>query len=1212
MARRMLFAMWVVLALAVCTPGWAQTGLGTVGGTVTDPSGAAVPGAIVTLTNQGTQVSHQVTTSSVGAFYFGQVQPGNYSVTVAKAGFRSWTGTFTVLVNQTATVSPKLVVGSTTTTVQVTGAAPVINTTGTAISSTVDMPAVHQLPINGRSVNSLFSLTPGLESGASPQVNGMKVGGTAITVNGMSVTDRNYYGVEPVDPGLDSIAEFSVETSGSDARYIYPSSIIMTTRSGTNQLHGDIFEQFQGNSMGAARQRQTGSTLPEFVHNEFGGAVGGPVYLPHIYNGKDKTFWFFSYEGERLAQSVFDSETVPTPAMWNGDFNNLFVPSGQEYAIYNPYTTNAQGLRQQFPGNIIPQNMISPFWGTMKKYSRLPTNNADPYEGVANLNVFYPKDTSVDRTTGRVDQHFGDKDTLSVNVDHDWENYAQLGGEYGDPPIGCTTCGGGGASQFNIWNGTVTEIHSFKPNLVSQFMFGINYNPNHSGTISDYVDWDKTLDLPNPFGASGWPTLCLNIYCWDNNNPQWNNFNDFNINEDLTWIHGNHTVSFGGLWHQEADDIEQLQQAQGSDYWSGEWTSLYEPAINAGTPYTGLDAADMALGTVAYLSNQYNYGMYHFRQGEEGLYAQDVWKLTRKLTLTAGLRWDRWSPYGEVNNRLLAVNITSPTTIPTGFQVITPYNTNIYNLPDTPKSLIQSYAADGMTFSNAAATGLPGGLWPSNNHDFAPRLGAAWLITPKTVLRAGFGMYYWTMPLAQLLSEARVDPPLNLRYQNEVDSLNGVNGLYATTSVPTAADCVGAPGCTGTVAINGIVPLTKGPQGFLGYTPNNFPDDRVFEWNATLQRQIGTNTAVSLSWIGNYGDNLEQRFDLDDAEPVYNYSLATGLPQPANTYTLAPNDAWSFAYGALNKSGYSNANSLQAEVTRHFTHNLSFMWFYDWTRAASTTDAPGGSAGDGSLNNSSGTCSVPEAYELLGASMKSNVSYSQLLNLCYYNDAYIPPQRMTWDFVYDLPVGRGLRLGRNMSKPLNTLIGGWRLSGIGTWDHGFYTSIATGEYMFRNPSLNSGKRLNLTYQGQASMLYFAGNFDPTLATNVNMSALDALVPANESKQAIHPLGVNFDNTLPVTINGQAQSVSTSGTYNYSPFQDIIGPAEWNEDLSLQKIIPLGERVHFRIQGDFFNTFNHPNNGGARALDLNKTTGLLDLAEQQNAARVIQVSGYFVW
>ncbi len=217
------------------------------------------------------------------------------------------------------------------------------------VSNTKTSTLIHQLPLNGRTVTTLFNLTAGVEGGSNPETNGLKVGATQILQDGMSIQGRFGGGISRIQPGLNSISEFRIDTNGADARYVTPAAVILDTKSGTHQVHGDLFADYTGSGGGlTARQRQSGSTVPKLVSNEFGGSLGGPVYIPKIYNGHDKTFFFVTYEGLRQATSTFQTDSVPTAAMWNGDFSNVFDPSGAQCNIYDPYTTDASGIRQQF------------------------------------------------------------------------------------------------------------------------------------------------------------------------------------------------------------------------------------------------------------------------------------------------------------------------------------------------------------------------------------------------------------------------------------------------------------------------------------------------------------------------------------------------------------------------------------------------------------------------------------------------------------------------------------------------------------------------------------------------------------------------------------------------------------------------------------------------------------------------------------------------
>ncbi|HWC01106.1 MAG TPA: carboxypeptidase-like regulatory domain-containing protein, partial [Bryobacteraceae bacterium] len=410
----------------------AQTGAGTIRGTVQDASQAVVPGAKIRLTNQDTNVTQESTSSAAGIYYFGGLQPGRYQVSVEASGFKRWSGTLLLAVGQTAAVDVNLEVGSLANTVEVSGASPLINTETMGVADVKDSLRIHQLPLNGRDVTNLFNLTPGVEGGGpSPRVNGGKVGSTEILQDGISQVDRFGGGMTRVRPGLDTVQEFRIETSGSSAKYAHPATVLLVTKSGTNSLHGSVFETFRDNAGGLrARQRQDGNTPAKYIRNEFGASAGGPVFIPKLYNGKDKSFWFFSYEGMRLRQSYFDQDYVPTAQMWNGDFSQVVDNSGNRTHIYDPTTTNAQGLRMPFPGDIIPQSRISPFFGVMKSVTNTPTTATNPFQDY-NLFTFYPLQQNNDTFTVKGDQKISDKDSLSGRFTRSRLHVAQSGGRYG-------------------------------------------------------------------------------------------------------------------------------------------------------------------------------------------------------------------------------------------------------------------------------------------------------------------------------------------------------------------------------------------------------------------------------------------------------------------------------------------------------------------------------------------------------------------------------------------------------------------------------------------------------------------------------------------------------------------------------------------------------------------------------------------------------------
>src|SRR2546423_807416 len=289
---------WFALAL-VALPAAAQTGLGVVRGTVQDASKAVIPSAKVTLTNPATGVSRDSDTNAAGIYYFGAVSIGPYTLLVGSQGFKKWEGTLTVQAGQTVVIDPALEVGSLESAVEVTGVAPVIATQGAQVSDTKDALRIHNLPLNGRQITNLFDLTPGVEGGGNPRVNGMKVGSTEMLFDGISYVDRYGGGISRVQPGLDTIEQYRIETAGSGAQFSRPATVSLVTKSGTNQLHGSLFETHRNNFGGlrARPQHDLHSKPPPNIRNYDWVTPGGPPLIPNLHTGPTKTFSYSASPG---------------------------------------------------------------------------------------------------------------------------------------------------------------------------------------------------------------------------------------------------------------------------------------------------------------------------------------------------------------------------------------------------------------------------------------------------------------------------------------------------------------------------------------------------------------------------------------------------------------------------------------------------------------------------------------------------------------------------------------------------------------------------------------------------------------------------------------------------------------------------------------------------------------------------------------------------
>ncbi len=1232
----LLVTSFLTVSLAF-NPAWAQTGAGTVTGTVRDAHQALVPGAEVTITNTETNVSTKAVTNEVGVYYLGALPRGPYRLAVEKEGFKKWEGPLRLPTGQTVVVDPVLEVGDVRTVVEVTSAAPIVSTATIEVSNVKDFERIRSLPLNGRSIGNLFGLTPGVEGPAGgARVNGMKVGSLEITYDGLSIVDRFGGGIARVSPGLDTVQEFRIETVGSDARYSRPSNVTISTRSGTNTLHGSVFETHRNNSGGLRVRRRedmpdpvTGKFTPDkLIRNEYGASAGGPFTIPGVYNGRNKSFWFVAFEGSRdiersLNTNDENGQAVPTDAMWNGDLSNAVDPEGNPITIFDPLTTcgtagnppcalDASGnpiiTRQPFPGNKIPPARIGPLAKVLSTLTARPLDNTNPYLG-PNFIKFYPDRTKFGNLTLKGDQHFTERDSLSVRFTRSTRNHTTDGGVFADP-VGPSAGAGTSRSDAIVHNVAANYNRTLSNALLNELLVGVHRSFKSSGTLADFTDWATKLSLPNPFSITGWPTFCaynLGFYygfCWDADNRKDEALTAEVLDDNATWIKGKHTFKFGGRMRLEQNNVRELQQAQGSHTFSGNWTAEVDPNDPQSTlPFTGDGFADMLLGLPTTLRNQYNRGYFYFRQKEIGLYANDNWKASPRLTLTLGLRWDKWTPYHEKLNRLTTADIN---TLATKFQVITPGNHRMEDLPGIPPSVLTSWAARGLTWATADSVGYPSNLFRSDNNNFGPRLGAAYKITNKFVLRGSYGEYFWTMPLSQLLQASRTNPPLNLLYRNALDERNFPLNNYTLISQPASGDFL--PNAT--VSITGTGVISPRAQSEMVWDGRNWKDGRAKEWHLTLERELPYQTALRFSYIGNHGSDLEQRYTLNSREAVFNYVTRTGLRPPSNRDLLRANKDWNPR--AENRAGFSNSHSGQIEVERKFSNGVAFQWFYVYTRSLTTSDAGGFTSGNQGINDARQGGAPPENIQLLG---EPNLTFAQRLRLVYYNSTEIPSHRIRFNGISDLPFGRGKKFGSHAGGKLNQLIGGWQVATIGDWRGGFWRSVDTSRLQTGSPRLAAGQRPELTIFGDRQRLWFRGDFNPASATNITGGSLTALVPLDRSQRVVRPFGPDCSgsfntNRLAVKLaNGSCFNAAAGDFYNFSPRANIIGPGAWNTDLSVFKNFKIKERANVRFTADFFNAFNHPQD-----IDPNSTTGLQNLCCQrpENEPRIIQFSLRVDW
>jgi hypothetical protein len=320
-----------------------------------------------------------------------------------------------------------------------------------------------------------------------------------------------------------------------------------------------------------------------------------------------------------------------------------------------------------------------------------------------------------------------------------------------------------------------------------------------------------------------------------------------------------------------------------------------------------------------------------------------------------------------------------------------------------------------------------------------------------------------------------------------------------------------------------------------------------------------------------------------------------------------PNWTGGYCQAPIRHNGYSNANSLQAEVERRYSNGLAFQWFYTYAHAMTTSDTGGYGSGSNGIN-SSGSASafaVPESQVIIG---QPNLTEDQRLRLGYANSDSVPAHHVRWNGIYELPFGKGKKFGGGASGALNHLIGGWQVAFIGDWRSGLWMGVSSTAYLFGDPTLSADERLEMNVFARNQRLWFRGDFDPTLATGVDAAKLRQLVPVDRSQRVLRPLGANFDNRLPQRLaDGTTVLTNVNENVVWNARNFFRGPGSWNQDLSIFKWINVTEKVRVRLTADFFNALNHPVDGNP-----NTTTGLQDLSTQANSPRIIQFSMRVEW
>jgi len=1243
------FAFSLLFSSALCC---AQTGTGNIQGTVKDASGAVIPTAKVTLVQTATNESTSTITNGVGFFLFPALRVGSYEVTVETPGMASWKGSMSLIEGQTAEVMPMLKPAGSTTEVTVAGnVTPLVTTTVPTLATVVERQRIDQLPLNGRNVTSLiYMTTPGVESDSLPRVYGLRY--ASEVVQDGALYENRYWATTPDrQPGLDTIDEFRVETNNSSAKLNRPGTVILTTRSGTNQVHGSVFETARNSAIGVARARTDYYTKPpHLARNEFGASVGGPVYLPRLYSGKNRTFFFFSYEGYRLRQSLTRTTAVPTPAMWNGDFSNAYDTAGHFLQIYDPYSTQSAAdnwSRIPFPNNQIPVSLESPltkYLQTITPAATIPTVN--PF---IQANYFGQGFSNGNQTTitAKIDHRLSENNNLSFRYTHSPSFLPVTSDPYASGPSMGNVQTGIVANAFVTEgvndNGVATWTHTFSPTFFSETRAAVTKDFRTQRPYNG-ADFSDQLGLPNPFKGVGFPRIAYSLndtaggaVDWDssiNTNTQYATLLIFD--QDFTKIHGRHEILFGGrIRYELLKDLEDVQVQQGMLNYRAINTGLYDPTSGSSysaVPYTGSTAGSFFLGYGAYYA-QFNRQFFPLHNNEKALYFQDNFKVNDRLTLNLGVRYEYNSPVGITDNSVIGFDPKTHVVVlgqPVDY---------LAKIGDTLPQIVTAYQNIGVKYETAKDAGLPSNLVYNNYWDFGPRLGAAYRVTKGSrplVFRSGFSIFAFPEQIRSWTGDAYSSIPQRVGAQVDPNQAAlSPDGLpnYLLRSVPTV---IAGKNSANVLTANNIVGVAPG-SGSMYYLDPHQPTSRAMEWNGVFEKEVYANTVVKTGFVGTHGYRLNQYYSYNPSPSAYFWYVTTGQPLPAGTLAnvvTRPFDKT--VYGTIQeygKYGWSNDTAFQVEVEHRYSRGYAFQFYYVMSNAFR---AGGFGWHDQAITTSSiflpgtvPTGDAPPATNLHAINRLENYSRD-----VYSGTQEVPKHRFNWNGIYSLPFGKGQRFGSNVGRLENAVIGGWQVAFFGQL-YSRYFQIATGNIANFKGLQYYGKkypiqdcRSGTCYNGYLMWNgYVPGNL--INATNAAGKCTGICgIPSNYVPYATPlipygqtalppnaPDGTNvasFWNTNTVWVplrDGTVQRTSYGGFLDPYQNQFMLGPWLWNMTASAFKEIALTEQVRMRINADFLNNvFNMPGtNLPNTSSSVGAVTGLESQQTSANSPRVLQLT-----
>ncbi|MBI4873307.1 MAG: carboxypeptidase regulatory-like domain-containing protein [Acidobacteria bacterium] len=1180
-----------IAALLVAAAAWPQASTSTVSGTVHDQTGAVIPNAQVALVNTATNVRFETRTNETGFYVFPGIIPGPCKLEASSPGMDKYEVALLVEVAQKITVDPILKPGATTTVVTVTDVTPVVNVTDSAISHVINRTQIDQLPRADRNLLNLMVTVPGIEGGGL-RAYGLRYGSADFQLDGTPLVSRSRGYLQYRQPGLDSVEEVSVDNNNVSAKYNSPVAVIASTKSGTNQLHGSLFETHVNSRVGGARRRDASNALAPYSNRaQYGGSAGGPVLLPRIYDGRNRTFFFYAYEERQQVSNALASYSVPTADMRAGDFSGLVDSSGRRITIHDPWTTNSTTYARQpwsHGGklNAIDPTRVSPLWKSLMNLTPQPTlPGVNP---LISSNWWGNAATLQNDSTmaARIDHRFSDRDNFYARYSKNaWLNDAPFSGAVPllQNAANRNAYAAPGQSLALSW------VRTFSPTVFNELLATVYRQAFYqSSDPNATVDWAAQLGLPNPLGVKQWPdilTLGLNGTLYRTVYPNADKSTFYQADDNLTKVAGRHQLSIGFHYRRDlVNYLPQQEQSAGLTQPVANWTALWDPTGTAAsprvTPLSGNSLASAYLGQMMYQMKT-THGFFYMRQSQYAAYFQDNFKVSRRLTLNLGLRWQAWPAMHEKYGNISGFDAGRKAVVLT--QPLERY----YELNPAMAAGVARLRALGVKFNDYRESGLPRDLVFSNWKNFAPRLGFAWRTTSGSrplVVRAGFSIAHFPIPITGLMEKMRAGIPFVSTPLWSPDS----SGYY-----PDNRPAWSLRNTPVYVAGQNVRNVLDSPGGSAGLTAGSltsslidphYPEARVHDWNLTLEKEILPRTLARAAWVGNHASNLDVFRNLNPQTPSFIWASNTGATYPTTAGGSRPYDS---IYGDIlssGKYGYSNFTGFQLELARRYARGFGYQLYYVVSNSSVLGDVS---------NQGTTTTTYPSAYYL--ASEVSGLSQERIERLVNYRrDSTIPRRRLSWNWVADIPAGRGKLVGRGMGRALDAIAGGWQISGYGTWATSWYSLPAdmfpTGAkletYGTKYPiqDCRSGRCLSgfLWYNGyinpaQINSVDAKGNPSGIMGVPANYRpAFQNLIPFPSAPVPGDPNAPYYGtNTVFVPLKDGTVYRGAWGGLGPLRNQYVESRGLWNLSASLFKTFPLGERFRLRVQWDVFNPTNSP-------------------------------------